>query len=119
MTSDARGTPATPFEVSINVNIIVICWPNDMCQPIVVSAAWATKTDAIARYRVDPVRLNEYPVGITNPTTYGGTPKRSIDSIAACRSKCERGRLAHRTYELSQRNPRDPNHQSENQNDKN
>ena len=76
------GTPATPFEVSINVNIIVICWPNDICHPIVVSAAWATKTDAIARYRVDPVRLNEYPVGITNPTICGGTPKRSIDSIA-------------------------------------
>ena len=25
MTSDARGTPATPLEVSINVNIIVTC----------------------------------------------------------------------------------------------
>src|SRR5207248_11455889 len=59
ITSDARGTPATPLEVSINVSIIVICWPNDMCQPIVVSAACATNTDAIARYNVDPVRLNE------------------------------------------------------------
>ena len=59
ITSDARGTPATPLEVSINVNIIVICWPNDMCHPIVVSAACATNTDAIARYNVDPVRLNE------------------------------------------------------------
>src|SRR5215831_21368304 len=49
---------------------------------MVVSAAWATNTEAIARYKVDPVRLNEYPVGITNPTTCGGTPKRSIDSIA-------------------------------------
>src|SRR5439155_15292000 len=59
MTSDARGTPATPLEVSIKVNIIVICWPNDMCHPIVVSAACATNTEAIARYNVDPVRLNE------------------------------------------------------------
>src|SRR5262249_60261516 len=59
MTSDARGTPATPLDVSINVNIIVICWPNDMCQPMVVSAACATNTEAIARYNVDPVRLNE------------------------------------------------------------
>src|SRR5437667_10139502 len=59
MTNDARGTPATPFDVSINVNIIVICCPSDMCQPIVVSAACATNTDAIAKYNVDPVRLNE------------------------------------------------------------
>src|SRR6266481_122862 len=82
MTSDDRGTPATPLEVNINANIIVICWPNDMCQPMVVSAACATNTDAIARYNVDPVRLNEYPVGITNPTIEGGIPNRSIACIA-------------------------------------
>src|SRR5439155_7259867 len=73
---------ATPFDVSIRVSIIVTCAPRLMCQPLVVSAACATNTDAIARYNVDPVRLNEYPVGITKPTIDGGTPNRSIDSIA-------------------------------------
>ena len=82
MTSDARGTPATPFEVSINVNIIVICWPNDMCHPIVVSAAWATNTDAIARYKVDPVEIERIAGRHHEPDDVRGTPKRSIDSIA-------------------------------------
>src|SRR6266576_598301 len=30
MTSAALGTPATPLELTINVSIIVICWPKDM-----------------------------------------------------------------------------------------
>ena len=43
----------------IKVSIIVICAPKPICQPIVVSAAWATKTDAIPKYKIEPVRLNE------------------------------------------------------------
>ena len=45
ITSDARGTPATPLLVSISVSSIVICWPNVSCTP----AACATKTDASDR----------------------------------------------------------------------
>ena len=96
-----------------------------MCHPIVVSAAWATNTDAIARYKVDPVRLNEYPVGITNPTICGGTPKRSIDSIAfgnadsllvVAKASAAGSRTA-RTNCLN--GTHNPNHQPENQNDEN
>ena len=49
MTSDARGTAATPFEVTMSVSIMTICWPIPMCTPVVASAACATKTDAMAR----------------------------------------------------------------------
>src|SRR5215467_15619398 len=52
ITSDARGTPATPLELTINVSMIVNCCPKDMCHPVVVSAACATNTEAIARYKV-------------------------------------------------------------------
>jgi hypothetical protein len=53
-----RVTPATPGSQH-NVNIIVICRANGIKQLIVVLAACATNTEAIARYNVDPVRLNE------------------------------------------------------------
>src|SRR3954470_8940891 len=46
-------------------------------------AACATKTDATARYKVDPSRLKEYPVGITKATMRRGTPMASIDCIAS------------------------------------
>ena len=107
MTSDARGTAATPFEVSINVNIIVICWPNDMCHPIVVSAAWATNTDAIARYKVEPVEIERIAGWHHEPDDVRGHAETfhrfhrfRQRRLAACRRKCERGRLAHRTHEL-------------------
>jgi len=45
MTSDARGTPATPLEVSMSVSIMTSCWPVLSSTP----AAWATKMDATAR----------------------------------------------------------------------
>src|SRR5262249_48822299 len=45
MTSDARGTPATPFEVSISVSSITICCVNVSC----TFAACATKIEARAR----------------------------------------------------------------------
>jgi hypothetical protein len=82
--------------------------------------------DAIARYKVDPVRLNEYPVGITNPTICGGTPKRSIDSIAfgsadsllVVANASAAGSRTARTNCLNGIRA-DPNHQSENENDEN
>ena len=40
------------------------------------------KSTAIARYNVEPSRLNVYPVGITNPTIDFGTPNFSIIAIA-------------------------------------
>jgi hypothetical protein len=49
MTRDARGTAATPLDVSIRVNIIPSCWPKVMWKPEVVPAACATKTEAMAR----------------------------------------------------------------------
>ena len=45
MTSEARGTPATPLLVSISVSSIVICCPTVSSTP----AAWATKTAASER----------------------------------------------------------------------
>ncbi len=45
MTSDARGTAATPLLVSISVSIISSCVPIGMS----MLAAWATNTDASAR----------------------------------------------------------------------
>ena len=45
MTSEARGTAAMPFVVSMSVSIIMSCWPSVMSTP----AACATKTDAMAR----------------------------------------------------------------------
>ena len=45
ITSDARGTAATPFDVSISVSIIRICWPSVISMP----PAWAANTDAMAR----------------------------------------------------------------------
>ncbi len=71
MTSVARGTPATPFDVTISVSIIASCWPKDRC----TCAACATVIDASTRYSVDPSRLNEYPAGTTKLATRRGTPK--------------------------------------------
>ena len=48
ITNAARGTPATPFDVIINVSIITICRPK-LIWPITGSAACATNTEAIAR----------------------------------------------------------------------
>ena len=45
MTSDARGTPATPLLVSISVSSIVSCCPIVISMP----AAWATKIEASDR----------------------------------------------------------------------
>ena len=45
MTSEARGTAATPLLVSISVSIITSCWPRPRWMP----AAWATKIEATAR----------------------------------------------------------------------
>ena len=53
MTSEARGTPATPLLVSISVRSIANCWPIDISMP----AACATKIDASDRYRVVPSKL--------------------------------------------------------------
>src|ERR1035437_11035941 len=53
MTNDVRGTPATPFEVSMSVNNISICWPRLSSTP----AACATKIEASERYSVVPSRL--------------------------------------------------------------
>ena len=78
MTSDARGTAATPFDVNMSVNIIASCVLSGMSIP----AACAAKTDAMARYNVLPSRLNEYPVGSTNATMRRGTPNFSIAVIA-------------------------------------
>ncbi len=78
MTREARGTPATPFDVNMSVSNMMICWPNGMCTP----AACATKIDARDRYTVVPSRLKLYPVGRTKPTMRRGTPSRSMFSIA-------------------------------------
>ena len=48
ITRAARGTPATPFEVIINVSIMK-SWRPKLMWPIVGSAACATKIEAIAR----------------------------------------------------------------------
>src|SRR5688572_26725875 len=53
-------------------------WPKERWTP----AAWATKIEATPRYSVDPSRLNEYPVGITNETMGRGTPNFVMFSIA-------------------------------------
>src|SRR5580658_4585367 len=53
ITSEARGTAATPLLVSISVSIIRSCWLSAMWTP----AACATKSDAIERYNVLPSRL--------------------------------------------------------------
>src|SRR5690606_16546857 len=72
------GTAATPLEVIINVNAIINCWPMLRSIP----AACATNIDANERYNDVPSKLKLYPVGITKDTTFRGTPKRSIFSIA-------------------------------------
>ena len=73
-TIEARGTAAMPLLVSISVNIIVSCCPNERFTP----AACATKMEATARYSVLPSRLKEYPVGNTNETMRLGTPNSII-----------------------------------------
>src|SRR5687768_9941683 len=78
ITSDARGTAATPLLVSINERPINNCSPKLRSRP----AACATNTDANERYNVVPSRLNVYPVGITNDTIFLGTPNFSIFSNA-------------------------------------
>src|SRR6266852_5946490 len=78
ITSDARGTPATPLLVSMSVISISSCVPNDKCTP----AAWATKTLASDKYNVDPSRLKLYPAGRTSATMCLGTPKRCMFSSA-------------------------------------
>ena len=55
ITSDARGTAATPLLVSISVSIMSSWVLSGMLMP----AACATNTDANARYSVLPSRLNE------------------------------------------------------------
>ena len=32
-TSDARGTPAMPFDVSIRIATIMTCWPTESSMP--------------------------------------------------------------------------------------
>src|SRR6185437_9693437 len=78
ITKDARGTPATPLLVSINVSPMISWVVNGICMP----AACATNTLASDRYKVVPSRLNVYPVGNTNDTIFLGTPNFSMFSIA-------------------------------------
>ena len=49
---------------------------------MLLSAAWATKSELTPRKIIEPSRLKEYPVGITNPTIRLGTPRRSITCMA-------------------------------------
>ena len=85
ITSDARGTAATPFDVSISVSIISSCVLNG----ISMFAACATNMLATARYSVLPSRLKLYPVGITKATIRFGTPSFSIACIAVGRAASE------------------------------
>ena len=55
ITSEARGTPATPLLVSMRVNTISNCCPKVSGTP----AAWATNTAAKDKYNVVPSKLNE------------------------------------------------------------
>ncbi|MOA64552.1 hypothetical protein D3C78_1906400 [compost metagenome] len=54
-TSDARGTPASPLDVSINVNSIRICVPRVISIPY----AWAMNSTAKVQYIIEPSRLKE------------------------------------------------------------
>ena len=55
ITSDALGTAATPFDVSMSVSIMSNWLPILMSMP----PAWAANTLATARYSVLPSKLNE------------------------------------------------------------
>ncbi|MNY28123.1 hypothetical protein D3C86_1620780 [compost metagenome] len=54
-TSDARGTPAIPFDVSISNSSMVI-W---VASGRWMSYAWAMNSTAKVQYIIDPSRLNE------------------------------------------------------------
>ena len=70
-------TPAAPLDVTINTPIIVSCWP--MLRLILKTCE--RKITAMERYMDVPSRLNEYPVGITSPTTGLEQPNFSIFNI--------------------------------------
>src|SRR5690349_20070689 len=53
------------------------------------SATWAQKITAMARWSVEPSRLNEYPIGITNAAISDGTPYLFMFSIALGRADSE------------------------------
>jgi len=44
ITSVARGTPATPLDVSMNITIMEICWPRVMWMPAACAMARLAST---------------------------------------------------------------------------
>src|SRR6185437_5364175 len=89
-TNAAPATPAAPLDAT-NSTASSVSW---CVRSNGVFVACARNTTTVAKYRHVPSRLNEYPVGITNPTTDSSHPSSrslcisrgntvSVDVVAA------------------------------------